>query len=390
VDSATRAVTVLLYSVNGMGLGHLTRLMAIGRWLRRLLNALDLGCHPFFLSCSDADFLLARHGFPSFKLPSRSALRNADIRGQQAIELIRGYADAALERVRPDILVADTFPTGTYDELLPILGREDLCKVFIFREQRSEYASKMPYDQLLHNFDLMLVPHKEGSFEIPFAIPDQLSVCWTGNVIFGERHELLSKDKVRAALGLPRNKTIVYAAAGGGGDRQTGQTLELIADTIAAFPDLHLVAGAGPLFSGSPVHRDNLTWTNHYPISRYFGAFDFAISSSGYNTVHELQHFGLPAILFAQERGADDQLGRALEVEKNGAAIALHQLTPDNLQDAVKRMLAPELRQTMSERAQSLVSENGARAAAQAIIDVAIPRIAPESLLGLGSSKNEQ
>jgi UDP:flavonoid glycosyltransferase YjiC (YdhE family) len=373
-----------------MGLGHLTRLMAIGRWLRRLLNALDLTCHPFFLSCSDADFLLARQGFPSFKLPSRTALRNADIRDQQAVELIRAYAEAALERVKPDILLADTFPTGTYDELLPILGREDLCKVFIFREQRSEYASRMPYDKLLSSFDLMLVPHAEGSFEIPFEIPETLSVVWTDCIIFGERHELLSKEKVRSALGLPRNKTMVYAAAGGGGDRQTGHTLELIADTVAAFPELHLVAGAGPLFSGSPLHRDNLTWTNHYPISRFFGAFDFAISSSGYNTVHELQHFGLPAILFSQERGADDQLARALEVEERGAAIALPQLSRETLAEAIERMLDPAFRRTMSETAQSLVAGNGARTAAQAIIDVAIPRIAPESLLGLGQSPKEQ
>ena len=376
-----RPITVLLYSVNGTGLGHLTRLMAIGRWLRRLLNALDFVCHPYFLSCSDADFLVGRQGFPSFKLPSRHVLRKADIRGPEAIDLIREYAEGALKRLRPDILIVDTFPTGTYDELLPVLGREDLCKVFIFREQRHDYAARIPYEKLLTNFDLMVIPHAERSFEIPFLPPEGLNVAWSGPIVFGERNELWTKTKVREALGLPRGKTIVYAAAGGGGDRESSRTLEMLADVVGELPGVHLVAGAGPLFQGSPLRRENLTWTNFYPISRFFGGFDFAISSSGYNTVHELLFFGLPAILYAQERGADDQLARAEGVAERGAALALKELSPEGLRPLLETMLDEEFRRQASAGAQALMTENGARVAAQKIVDVALPSIAPASLL---------
>ena len=40
MPTAQPELRIVLYSVNGTGLGHVTRLLAIARWLRSLLNGL--------------------------------------------------------------------------------------------------------------------------------------------------------------------------------------------------------------------------------------------------------------------------------------------------------------------------------------------------------------
>lgn len=387
--ASENALSVLLYSVNGTGLGHVTRLMAIARWLRTLINGLDLKARIFFLSCSDADSLIGAQGFPSFKIPSKTALRRAMLSDGEAIELIRGFAGAAIEEVKPDVLVVDTFPAGSYDELLPILGRDEVTKVFVFREQRSDYAASIPYEKLLHTYHLVLMPHPKGHFELPFQLPQGVRAAWAGNVIFGERHEQWTKAAARKALGIGRHKTVVYAAAGGGGDPESAKTLRTISKAVLDLPGTHLVVGAGPLSRQPGAGGPNLSWTTYYPISRLFRGFDFAVSSSGYNTVHELLHFGLPAILYAQVRGADDQMARARRVAAEGAALALESLTPATLKRALTTIMTPDRRAAMRRQAKALVPQNGARRAAEAILETALPRRFPElslhSLSGAGS-----
>ncbi len=367
-----RVMSLLLYSVNGTGLGHLTRLLSIARWLRTLLNALDYQARIYFLSCNEADFLIRQEGFPSFKMPSKATLRDAQMSDFEALQVIRGFAAAAIDAIQPDIAVVDTFPTGSYDELIPLLGREETKRVFVFREQRSDYATKLPYEQLLEPYDLLLLPHPADSFELPFEPQPGLEVAWAGNVVFGERTDLWTKAKVRKSLGLDHRKFVVYVSAGGGGDPDARKTLQTISDIALDVPNSHLVVGVGPLSRELMPSRRRQTWTNTFPISRLFRGFDIAISGSGYNTVHELLHFGLPAVLFAQTRGADDQWARAKWVEDEGAGIAVEQLSREALTGAINQLTDKETRQQISARAQGLVPSNGARRAAEAILSTAL------------------
>ncbi len=377
MPTAQPELRVVLYSVNGTGLGHVTRLMAIARWLRGLLNGLNLKARIFFLSCSEADALIGRQGFPSFKIPSKTALRRASVSDPEAIQLIRGLAQAALAELEPDVLVVDTFPTGSYDELLPILGQDAVTKVFVFREQRADYARRIPYAKLLSTFHLLLIPHPPDFFELPFEPPPGLEVAWAGDIIFGERNELWTKAKARRSLGIGRDRTVVYTAAGGGGDPDSERTLRTIVGAVRELPKVHILVGAGPLYQKPGKSGRDLAWSTYYPVSRLFRAFDFAISSSGYNTVNELLFFGLPAILYAQVRGADDQLARARRVAAGGGALVVEKLSRANLREALQQMADRELRARMSKVARTLVPENGARRAAEHILRVALARKFP-------------
>jgi UDP-N-acetylglucosamine--N-acetylmuramyl-(pentapeptide) pyrophosphoryl-undecaprenol N-acetylglucosamine transferase len=371
------SVRILLYSVNGTGLGHLTRQLAIARWLRRLCDGLDLSAQILFLSCSEADFLLSAEGFPSVKVPSRAVLRAAQLSDRSAAGLIRSVARSTISELKPHAMVVDTFPTGTFDELLPALGRKSTRKVFTYREQRVEHADRIPYDRLLAHYDLMLFPHQEGEFEVPFQLPAGLQTCWTGPIVLGEEADLLPREAARKALGLPKNKTVAYAAAGGGGDRGVTRWLDLVRGVLGEFPELHLVLGAGPLSKGNLPMAKGLTWLRDFPASKYFRGFDFAVSSTGYNSAYELARFGVPAILYPQERQADDQGRRAERLASGGAAIALGELNEGELRKAVRRMLKPKFRSRLAETAPKFVPAGGARRAAEEILRVAIPSRVP-------------
>ena len=70
---------VVSYAINGRGLGHLTRQLAILRQIRRVAALLDLPVECWVLTSSEADTLAQREGIPALKMPSKAMLRRSTI-----------------------------------------------------------------------------------------------------------------------------------------------------------------------------------------------------------------------------------------------------------------------------------------------------------------------
>jgi hypothetical protein len=69
-----RSLRVVCYAVNGSGAGHLMRLVAVCRWLRRYARHARARAEIYFLTSSEADGLLFHERFASFKLPSKTVV----------------------------------------------------------------------------------------------------------------------------------------------------------------------------------------------------------------------------------------------------------------------------------------------------------------------------
>ena len=74
-----KTLRIVAYAVNGAGAGHLQRLTAICRWVRRYAAFCGAPCEVFFLTSSEADGFLFHEGFASFKLPSKTSVTAAGI-----------------------------------------------------------------------------------------------------------------------------------------------------------------------------------------------------------------------------------------------------------------------------------------------------------------------
>ena len=88
---------LLFYAVNGLGLGHVTRLLAIARAVRSLAPDSQI----LFLTTSEADWVIYREGFAAVKIPSRSILATAKLRPAVYTKLVSIGGDECRIGIQP-------------------------------------------------------------------------------------------------------------------------------------------------------------------------------------------------------------------------------------------------------------------------------------------------
>ena len=351
----------LFYAVNGLGLGHVTRLLAIARALR----ALEPAAEVLFLTSSEADGVLFREGFAAVKLPSKTIREQVGLHKQRYLKLAQTVTWNTLAAFEPDVLVVDTYPMGSFEELIPVL-RWRQKNVFVFREQR-EGAVGLP---LLHAtlplYDAVIVPHDTPAAVGP--VPEPQKVRAVGPILVREPRELRSRAEARRRLGLPPEGTLVYGAFGGGGEPESHEALQLAAAAVRELPGAHLVVGAGPLLRDVPELPGVTVLRGVYPMMAWLPAFDLAVSAAGYNSVNELLAAGVPSVFVPFERVLDDQERRAMFVEAHGAGRALTTRSASSLAQALSDVV--RRRAAIVEAGRALVPGGGAERAARVLLEV--------------------
>ena len=363
------APRVLFYAVNGLGLGHVTRLLAIARSLRCQSPQTEI----LFITSSEADNVIFREGFAAVKLPSKTIRETCGLKKSTYLKMAQSVTWNTIGAFDPDVLVVDTYPSGSFEELIPVL-RWRQKNVFVFREQRQDSFQSDLLAATLPLYDRLIVPHDDVAQVGP--LPEPAKALAVGPILIRERKELLDRHSARAALGLPptvHDETLLfYASFGGGGEPEARRAAELTADAISALgPGAHLVIGTGPLQRSLPAPRPHVTvLTGRYPMMDLLHAFDGAIAAAGYNTVHELLFAGVPSVLIPFGRLLDDQERRARDFADAGACLTCEPLTARGLADAVAQLARPEIRRDLARHAKVAIKHNGANAAAKAILDL--------------------
>ena len=353
---------LLFYAVDGLGLGHVTRLLAIARAIRAQLP----GAQMLFVTTTDADSVIHREGFASVKIPSRTVIQSSRIRASVYNKLAHSVVMNTVAAFNPAILIADTYPAGATQELLSTLSWE-MLRVFVYRAQQAERAADPFFQAALSHYDLGIVPHDDGSEDI-FA-PNSLRLVWTGPILIRDRKEAFGRSDARQRLGLPEFGKLLYVTVGGGGDDEMALAEQMIFDAGRA-AGWTVVAPEAPLLKSRPQGMRPAQpdfRIAYYPIAECFAAFDAAVSAAGYNTVHELLHFGVPSVLIPRSRGLDDQFARAQQAETVGAALTA-QLDRQSIESALIRLAEDDLRATMTSNASAACPTNGAEIAAGEIL----------------------
>jgi predicted glycosyltransferase len=365
----SRGVRIVLYAVNGSGLGHLTRLVAVARWIRRYALFAGARAEIYFLTSSEAESLLFHERFASFKLPSKTIVSDAGIDKLTYLGLAKQWVWHSIGLLRPDLFVVDTFPRGAFGELLSAL---DLCrkKAFIYRPVNDEFAQRADFQAMLPLYDLLLVPEDEGSGKAVLPAGARSKTRHTGPIMARERVELLSREVARKRLGIGNDQLAVWISAGGGGDARAEEQIRRTCETLSArLPGAALVVAAGPLYRGARLHGEGIRWLNEPGASELVGAIDFAVCAAGYNTYHELMHAGVPAIFWPQRKVADEQAERAKRAAACGAAYLIdHEGCAEALARAALRLADPDERARAAQAARALVPKNFARSAAAELL----------------------
>jgi len=340
-----KRIRIVSYAINGRGLGHLVRQLAILRWIKRYAALLDVNAEAWLLTTSEADTLARREGIPAFKMPSKAMMRDAGIDPARWLAVGRQWVMNAIAGIGPDLLIVDTFPGGSFGELLPVLETVP-TRILVARAVKDSIAGDDAYRALLPLYHKTIVPDERG----------------VGPILLREREELLARDEARAALGVSRDRA-VYVTLGGGGDEAAARVLPVLTDKLVA-RGWHVVVGAGPLYIGPERRGPHVTWMDRYVPLELMGGVDAAVSAGGYNSVTELMFGGIPTVFLPQPRIADDQDGRARAAAAAGAARLA--TTVEEVPDLLDSPGDPEA-------ARSLVPHNGARAAAAEILSAVLP-----------------
>jgi len=360
----SRSLRILAYAINGRGMGHLVRQLAILRQVRRLCALADVQAECWVLTSSEADTLARREGFPALKIPSKAMLRDGGLDPHAFLATIRSTVLQAVSSLRPDLLLVDTFPSGSVGELIPVLELVP-HRVLVARQVRPEVAGEEAFQAMLPLYPQQIVPDERG----------------TGPILIREAEELLSRDQARAELGITGERA-VYLSLGGGGDLAAAGTLPRLSQELRA-RGWHVVVGAGPLYQGPELRGPGLTWLSRYVPLELLPGVDAAVSAAGYNSFHELMFAGIPTVFLPQPRIADDQHARAARAVDAGAG----RLAPTV--EAVAALLEDP---GSPAAARALVPRNGARVAArqalrgllsETALDAADRALTPTLLTGL-------
>jgi len=362
---------VLIYSQDGLGLGHMRRTQLVaGQLLARcpgasVLTLSDSPLGSFFRLPPRHHYVnlptlvkvgpgLWRPGGPGQRLAEVLALRRQRIR-------------AVLDAYRPHLILVDHMPQGAMGELLPVLEhlaehRRATRVVLGLRDildapavVRETWAREGAYRALEHYYDGVLVYGQREVFDLtaayrlPAPVREHLRYC--GYVCSAAGSP--DSGRIRAAhlAGAGRRAKLIVALAGGGADGYP-----LMSAVLGAMPailaDCPVIAVliTGP-FMPADLQRRLQRQARSLPVRLrasvgeahgYVEAADLVVAMAGYNTSVEILRSRKPAILIPRPGPSAEQRTRSQLFTARGwvRMIDPEELTPDRLATAALAALA--------------------------------------------------
>ncbi|MEU4421023.1 glycosyltransferase [Actinoplanes sp. NPDC024001] len=352
---------VLLVSDNGVGLGHLSRLMAIGRRLPPETPAV-------IATQSHGASVAHREGFLTEYIPSRSVLR---LPRQRWTELLRSRLEHLVDLHRPAVVAVDSVP---HDGIVAaVAARRDVTWVWV---RRPMWRRDTGADWLAKGavFDGVLEPGEfaAAADEGP-TVGDRERVHAVEPITYLDRHELVDREAARAALELDPDRPAALVQLGAG-------NINDISSPTARITRHLRDAGFQVVFAESAIATEPMPavpgtrLVKLYPISRYLRGLDLVVSASGYNSFHELLAFGVPTVFVPnRETALDDQVSRARFAAAAGAALMVEDPDSEDLDRVLAQAVRPDVRAELSRRCEQVRFGNGAAAAARWLVGLADP-----------------
>jgi UDP:flavonoid glycosyltransferase YjiC (YdhE family) len=351
---------ILFVTSNGTGFGHLTRAMAIGR-------RLDAGIEPAILTLSAAAPVVRRLGFHVEYLPSyRTPGAGSELAWHRRL---RARVGALVDELDPSALVFDG--VHPYAALLGALhDRPELPAVWCRRAMwqpgagREFLATEDAFDAVLEPGELaahddrgLTAGRREGAFVVP-------------PITYNDPDELLGREQAERELGLEPGRVNALVQIGAGSDA-VDRAVACSLSRLARETGVQVAALESSLSGRLELPEGVVRVADTYPMSRYYRAFDLAVSASGYNAFHELLRFAVPSLFVPMPRELDDQAARARWAEREGVGVAVESPDSPALEDRLEELLDPRRREQIARRAAQLGVENGAEPAARMLSELA-------------------
>jgi glycosyltransferase involved in cell wall biosynthesis len=346
----------LMMSSNGVGLGHLTRLLAIA-------EASSATPSPTFFTLSRGAEFVRKAGFACEFTPFHRGLE---------IDVEAWNDNLALSLLE----AADFHGSGSFvfDGNMPYRGVLDFlaarpeirsiwCRRGMWRDSHSEALQRGK------TFDLILAPGDiAGSLDHGPTQADPASNIIEVPPIWRDLSNLrLSREEALRRLELDAARRYVLFSLGSMANNDLGDLPALITEAVLRGGETPVVL-TSPLEQGSPALKefgDRIVFRNVYPIVPHLCAFDYAVSAAGYNSFHEFTTAGMPTIWVPNESGEMDRQDlRARFSSLANTGMMLRSGDASRVAETVASLQDPMARGRMSQRALDLLIANGSGIAA--------------------------
>ncbi len=384
---------IVIYSQDGMGLGHLRRNTLIGQQIleaapaSNILLIADSPVAPFFRLPAGMDFIklpTIRKIGPGQWEGAHPLMNGQDMR-RLRIVLLR----SVLQCYQPDLLLVDHMPVGAKGELTPalavlkqerptcsvVLGLRDIldAKEVIARVWQTEGA----YDALRSFYDRILI---YGSCQIfdarsTYCLPvPARGIHYCGYVV--NAGPVRPACQIRHSHGA-EGRRLVFVSAGGGHDgyplmRAYVRAIRLLGNGVDFMTLMAVGVNAPPEIirelegeaQGLPVEI-----TPHVDDSlSHIAAADLVVCMAGYNTLSEVLHLRKKAVVVPRAGPSAEQTMRAGLFASRGLIEMLdpRELSPETL---AQRLLVALRREDFPDQ-DGAIEMNGARQAASCLLEL--------------------
>lgn len=353
--------TVLMLSTNGVGMGHLTRQLAIARRLPGNLA-------PVFVSHSPAVHKVREFGFPSEFVPYHAAYGGA-----------RPHWNANLATTLAEMFGFYLPSVVVFDGNVPFLGliealerHPGIASVWLRRAMWGDHRDLDALDRQ-DAFDVVIEPSEvAAAFDSGPTVRHLASVRRVPPVHLLDLDEPLPRHVAARELGLEADAVNVLILPGSGNNHDAARMIEAALNRLSTDIDGQPVVAEWLISSARAAWPASVRVIRAYPLMRWIRAFDFAISASGYNSFTELTLHGVPTIWIANDNPQMDRQDlRAAFAQQRGFGLCVAGTDASRMTDAVEQMLDTDGRERFSAILDGMERANGAVAAARIVADLA-------------------
>jgi UDP:flavonoid glycosyltransferase YjiC (YdhE family) len=337
-NRTARAPVVLTVTSNGVGLGHLSRQLAIAKAMGPRVNVV-------FFSLSEAIEIARTMGYLAEFRPFRQRLE-LDFKAWNSyfFQEMR----EALSHYKPNVTLFDgNLPYAGFVDAVESFGQS--TNVWIRRglwrtPQPNSIAREGYFDAIIEPGELC-APLDEGH-----SRPNPNSVARVDPVLMMQPGELFDRTTARRALNLPKDAILCLVQLGSEANFDMSLPRALLMEFLDRHPEVIAVDVRSPLhFEEQAEFHKRLLMRKVYPLGQYLKAFDFSVCAAGYNTFHENIAAALPSIFIPNSNPIMDvQEARAEYGARAGWNLACSAEDPYGIEQQLVQMLDPGFRQSLS------------------------------------------
>lgn len=345
--------------INGVGLGHLTRCLAIADQVIKK----DPSSKIVFLTTSIALPLVHRAGFICHHV-TPAALAGDQVNQADWNKLFSKSIENILELYKPEVFVFDgSFP---YVGLRRVLHRYKGKIEFIWVRRGLNKASTKgaELETYAKAFDKIISPGELVGEEKSMTSSSDGKVVGVNPVYLLEQDELLERKHARSQLTFGVDQPCAYVQLGAGNINEVDDVQGRVIRGLQSL-GLKVVVARSPIALGDSVSNVADRTIVDYPNSRYYNAFDIGVMAGGYNSVCEAVVYGLPTIFIPNlSTGSDDQLKRVNQIRQ----VGLYEVLADFEEEVFLGMVEKIISESHDHSKNRKIFENGAAQAASIII----------------------